>query len=294
MRGLSSSRRAEGSMRRADASLLLHLAAFAMLLLWWPGVRQAMASEERLLARFPAPEARQGVAVDGEHVYVISNHSIGKYEKGSFRKVASWECPEGRPLTHLNAGIVMDGKLYCAHSNYPGVPMTSSLEVWDTETLAHVETRSFGPMIGSLTWLDRRDGSWYACFAHYANRAREPSRDPSWTTLVRFDENWQRQEAWVFPPELVERFGNYSSSGGAFGPDGRLYVTGHDNQELYVLEFPAGGSTLQWVSTIPIAAEGQAFAWDPSEPWTLYSIVKRERTVIVSRIEENGPQGSGE
>jgi hypothetical protein len=245
------------------------------------------AARERILATFHAPEARQGVAADESHLYVISNHAIGKYDKSTQRRVARWECPEGEPLTHLNAGIVLDGKLYCAHSNYPGVPMTSSVEIFDTETLEHIGSHSFGVMAGSLTWLDRRDGFWFACFAHYGNRAAEPGRDPSWTTLVKFDSDWRRLESWVFPPELVERFGDYSSSGGAFGPDGRLYVTGHDNPELYVLALPEAGSVLRWEDTVSIRAEGQAYGWDPSEPWTLYSIVKRERLVIKSQLEDS-------
>jgi len=240
---------------------------------------------EQLVASFSAKEARQGVAVDAESLYVISNHAIGKYDKESFEKLGEWSCAEGEPLIHLNAGIVIDGLLYCAHSNYPTVPMTSSVEVWDAESLEHVRSHSFGILHGSLTWLDSLDGDWYACFAHYHNHAKAPNRDPSWTTLVRFDRQWRRLEGWVFPPELIAEFGDYSSSGGAFGPDGRLYVTGHDHQKLYVLEFPEGGSTLIYRGFVDIAAEGQAFAFDPTEDWRLYSIVKRERKVLVSDLD---------
>jgi outer membrane protein assembly factor BamB len=102
--------------------------------------------------------------------------------------------------------------------------------------------------------------------------------------VIKFDADWRRLEAWVFPAGLVERFASYSSSGGAFGPDGRLYVTGHDATELYVLEFPEAGSVLRWVETIPISAEGQAFAWDPSERGVLWTILKRTREVIVGRV----------
>lgn len=247
---------------------------------------------EESLSSFVAPEAKQGVAVDDEYVYVISNHAIAKYGKSSGRRIARWECPEGEPLVHLNAGIVLDGKLYCAHSNYPGVPMTSSIEIWDPNTLEHLGSHSFGIMAGSCTWIDRKDGFWYVCFAHYSNRAAEPSRDPSWTTLVKFDADWNRVEGWVFPLELVSLFGKYSSSGGAFGPDGRLYVTGHDNTALYVLDFPEAGPVLRWVDTVEIEAEGQAICWDPSEPWVLYSILKKDRLVLKSRIERGRGLGN--
>lgn len=69
-------------------------------------------------------------------------------------------------------------------------------------------------------------------------------------------------------------------SGGAIGPGGFLFVTGHDEKELCVLEFPAAGSTLRWVATIPMTAEGQAFAWDPVEPGVIHLILKGARQVI--------------
>jgi outer membrane protein assembly factor BamB len=239
-------------------------------------------SEE--VARFAAPEARQGVAVDADHIYVIGNHEIGKYRKGGFAKVASWSCPEGEPLIHLNAGIILDGQLYTSHSNYPGVPMLSSVEVFDPETLEHVDSHSFGRGPGSHTWLDRRAGDWYAFFAHYANRAAEPDRDPSWSELVRYDSEWRRLEGWLLPQAILERVGKYSASGGAFGPGGYLYITGHDAQELYVLTFPKGGGRLEVIGRVPIQAEGQAFAFDPEDPRLVYTILKRTREVIVERL----------
>src|SRR6187455_1153387 len=81
------------------------------------------------LHRLPAAEARQGVAVDAEHYFAISNHAIGKYRRDTGVRVAGWECEEGKPFTHLNSGLIIDGLLYCAHSNYPGVPNRSSVEI---------------------------------------------------------------------------------------------------------------------------------------------------------------------
>lgn len=236
------------------------------------------------LARFEAPEARQGVAVDKDHLYVIGNTVIGKYRKSDFEKVGEWSCEEGDPLIHLNAGIVDGDTLLCAHSNYPAVPMLGSVERFRTDTFEHVGTHSFGMGMGSTTWLDRKDGDWYACFAHYSNRAAEPNRDPSWTQLIRFDAEWRRLEGWAFPAELVSLFGNYSSSGGAFGPGGYLFVTGHDEYVLYVLAFPEGGSYLRLVGRIPIHSYGQAFAFDPYDAGVFYGIIKAERVVVKQRI----------
>lgn len=238
------------------------------------------------IRRFPAPEARQGVAADDEFLYVISNHAIGKYRKDTGVRVAAWECPPGQPLTHLNAGIVQAGRLYCAHSNYPGVPNLSSVEIWDTATLQHVGSHSFGRADGSFTWLDRRNGRWIACFVHYTGKGAEPGRGAEWTRLVEFDDDWRQTGGWAFPADLTLKLAvhGFSVSGGAFGPGGFLYVTGHDDTALYVLAMPAAGPTLKWVATIPISAQGQAFSWDPRDPHLLYTISKAGREVIAGRL----------
>lgn len=238
------------------------------------------------LRRFTAVEARQGVAADAEFLYAIGNHAVAKYRKDTAERVAGWECAEGDPLIHVNAGLVLGGILYGAHSNYPGVPHQSSIEMWDVRTLRHVGSQSFGRTDGSLTWLVRRGERWLACFVHYAKRGGEPGRGPEWTRIVEMDDSWRVTGGWSLPAPLVAALGSrgYSVSGGALGPDGRLYVTGHDETELYVLEFPAGGAELRLLGTIAVPAEGQAFAWDPVERDVVHLILKRSREIITGRI----------
>lgn len=62
------------------------------------------------LRRFPAPEARQGVAVDGDFFFAIGNHVIGKYRKSTGERVAVWDGGEGGEVIHFNAGIVRNGR----------------------------------------------------------------------------------------------------------------------------------------------------------------------------------------
>ena len=248
------------------------------------------------IRRIPAPEARQGVAVDAEFLYIISNQALGKYRKNTGIRVAHWECPPGDPLTHLNAGIVYEGRLYCAHSNYPGVPNLSSVEIWDVATLQHVGTHSFGQAGGSFTWLDRRNGRWIACFAHYTGKGAEPGQGAEWTRLVEFDDEWRQTGGWAFPADLMQKLAvrGFSVSGGAYGPGGLLYVTGHDDTALYVLAMPDAGPVLKWVATIPITAQGQAFSWDPHEHGMLYTLSKASLEVIVGRVirASDAPAGS--
>jgi hypothetical protein len=238
----------------------------------------------REIRRWSAPEANQAVAVDEKHFYAIGNHSIAKYDKKTGKRVAGWQCERGKPLIHLNSGVVRKGILYCAHSNYPGVPMVSSIEMWDAETLRHTASHSFGIFTGSATWIDFRQDHAYVTFGHYANRAAEPNRDPRWTALLKFDSEWRRLGGWVYPEEVVSKLGEYTISGGVFGPDHTIFCTGHDNPEIYVLTFPAGGSTLVLQATFATPNKGQGIAVDPVSSGTLYAIDRSTREVIVMSV----------
>jgi hypothetical protein len=234
--------------------------------------------------RIPAVEANQGVAADEEFLYAIANYAIGKYEKKSGKRVAGWECENGKPLIHLDSGVVQEGVLYCAHSNYPGVPMVSSIETWDAATLRHTGSHSFGIFAGSATWVDLREGYRYVTFAHYKSNADEPDRDPRWTTLIQFDSGWRQRQSWVYPAEVVSRLGTFSISGGVFTADGKLYCTGHDNPEVYVLRLPDGGSSLVLEEIFPIPMKGQGIALDPVDRELLYGIDRMKREMVVTRV----------
>ena len=240
----------------------------------------ALAASE--VARYPAEEARQGVVADERHFYAISNSTIGKYERDSGRRVAEWNGDPGQ-FRHMNSCIMLRAEIVCAASNYPEVPMASSVEWFDAAAMKHVRTRSLGPGRGSLTWLDWHDGSWWACFANYDGRGGEPGRDHRLTTLVRYSLDFAEQGAWLFPEAVLERFAPYSSSGGVWGDDGMLYVTGHDRPEAYALRLPAAGSRLEHVATIVLPTAGQAVAWDPA-PRRLWSIDRDRREAVMSEI----------
>jgi len=238
----------------------------------------------QVVHRFETAEARQAVAVDARHFYAIDNRAIGKYDKRTGERVGGYLAPEGRAIQHLNSGIVLDGRLYCAHSNYPAVPMLSSIEIFDTKTLEHVGSHSFGMLSGSATWIDRRDGLWWVGFGNYEGEGGIPGRGTEWSEIALYDEQWRRVGGYGFTGEVVERFETRSNSGGAFGPDGLLYATGHNAAELYALRIPSAGASLELDAVLPVAAEGQGIAWDPSDPRVLYTMVRSTREVVVSRL----------
>jgi len=244
----------------------------------------ALAADRAPRLEIPAPEARQGVAVDAAHVYAIDNTTLGKYDKFTGERVAQWSADEDTPLKHLNSGIVRDGQLICAHSNYGELPMTSSVEFFDTETLAHAGSHSFGVLYGSLTWLDWHESAWWACFAHYEGKGGEPGKGPAHTVVVKMDEDWRTMASWVLPSTVLERVAPHSASGGTWGLDGRLYIAGHDLPELYVLELPKAGSTLEHVDTIPFPNAGQAIAVDRSGSGLFYGILRKTRTIVAAPV----------
>lgn len=248
--------------------------------------------QSETVAQYAIPEANQGVGVDAEHFYAIDNRTIAKYDKTTQKLVAKYDVPDGGAVKHFDSAAIVDGRIYIAHSNYPEWPMASSLEIFDAETLEPVETHSFGIQLGSFTWVDQDpQGRWWGGFANY-NRVFDRSPvaygNKFNTQVVRFDEDWQIAEAWTLPEAIIEKFDDMSNSGGSWGPDGRLYLTGHDPAEAYVMGEPQMGTELEWVATVPLTNTGQGIAWDPSEPDILYGIIRGEdddgNRVTVNRV----------
>lgn len=228
------------------------------------------------LKRFPAQEAHQAVAVDKDSVYAISSRSIARYRKADGSQLKSWTGPKDSHIKHLNSGVVIDGKLYCAHSNWPASPLKNTLEIFDAQSLTHQETRQFPDTVGAINWIDRRGGKWWIAFAFYGklDNVRQ-------TRVVRYNDDWQPEVIYTFPDSVLKRFLPNSNSGGGWGPDGRLYTTGHDHGELYVLELPESGTMLKHITTLPAPITGQGIAWDPTSPGTLYGINRRQKQVII-------------
>lgn len=105
--------------------------------------------------------------------------------------------------------------------------------------------------------------------------------------MGRFNDDWQQMvESWLFPPQVIATWGNSSCSGGSWGDDGLLYVTGHDAMELYVLRPPQSGVTLDYLTTIDVSFEGQSWAWARSVTGerVIYGISRRQHQVIAARI----------
>ena len=245
--------------------------------------------EAEELVRFSAAQADQGAAADQDYVYAIDNADIGRYDKETEEPAGTWSAPRSEPIRHLNSCTVDAGtdQLLCANSNFPELPMASSIEIFDTETMTHVGSHSLGLTDGSLVWFDRLGKGWVAGFAHYDGEGGIPYKGHRATRIVRYDENWRERGGWMLPDSVLERLAPHSTSGGGIGPDGLLYLTGHDREEMYVLRFPERGPKLVHVATIDIGLQGQAFAWDRStEERVIWGISRPNGEVRAFRIPE--------
>ena len=234
--------------------------------------------------RIAAPEANQGVAAGRRHVYAISNHEIGKYDRRTGRRVDHWE---GDPahFRHMNGCTLVARDLVCAASNYPETPQRSMVEIFGTAPLGHKRTIPLDGFPGSLTVLTRHGGHWWAVFANYDGRGGDAGRDHRDTLLVELDGDFHEVRRFHFPDSVLARLAPRSCSGAQWGRDGLLYVTGHDRPEIYALRVPATGTTLTHVATYAMATNGQAIDWDPAEPGLLWSIERSRREMVAARVD---------
>lgn len=245
----------------------------SLLALVFVGSLAAEASERFVqTGTLSAPEAHQAAAADEVFVYAISSTAVAKYDRATSERVAL----STGEAKHLNSGFFWEGKLYCAHSNYPKKPEKSEIMVLDPKTMELTPFKEFTENRGSLTWAVHEGDSWWCTFAHYGE-------DNGKTVLVKFDEQWREQGMWNYPPEVIHQLGRFSISGGIWH-ENHLLVTGHDKREIYRLRLPAKGNVLEFVDVLPSPFPGQGIAVDP-RTGGLIGIDRAKRQVIFAELQ---------
>lgn len=218
---------------------------------------------------FVADEARQAAAADERFVYAITNTQVAKYNRQTGERIA---VSTGEAV-HLNSGLLKDGKLYCAHSNYPATPERNEIKVLDPETMQLSTLHDFGDFGGSLTWVLWRDGHWWCNFARYGADNRQ-------TFLVKLTPDWKEQGRWTYPSAVIRELGRFSLSGGVWYED-ELLVTGHDDPVIFRLRLPKQGTVLELIGTQAVPFTGQGIAHDP-KTGGLVGIDRKQRQVIIA------------
>jgi|GEM_PF-949714 len=224
----------------------------------------------------PAPEAVQAAAAWGDSLYAITGDRVARYDRASGRRL-SVSTGEAH---HLNSGFFRDGKLYCAHSNFPKKPERSQIMRLDPENMRLESFHDFGESDGSLTWAVRSGGRWWCSFAFYGKANTN-------SYLACYGDDWTEQRRWRYPPELIPRLRGASVSGGVWDGD-TLLVSGHDACELYRLRLGASAAlpatgTLVYVEALPAPFTGQGFAVDPATGG-LVGIDRKRKEILLAEI----------
>jgi hypothetical protein len=195
--------------------------------------------------------ATQAAAATESRVYAVSNGTVAEYDRATGKLLAT---SEGK-AEHLNSAFVKDGKVYCAHSNYPKQPETSEIRVYDPATRKLTVFHDFKEPPGSLVWNVHDGKHWWCCFAHYG-------ADNAKTVLVRYGDGFKEEQRWTFPKSVVDDFDKMSASGGVWDGD-TLLVTHHHYKVLYRLKVPKDAKELELVEALACPFPGQGIAADP-------------------------------
>ena len=219
--------------------------------------------------RFHAPQANQAAAADREFFYAIGSRGITKYDRNTGEVVAK----SSGKAKHLNSGYFHQGKLLCAHSNFPTLPEQSEVLSLDPKTMRLTVYRDLGNPGGSLTWVVQKKGNWWCNFAKYGKKNAE-------TFVIKYDNHWKEIARYTYPQKLINQLGKYSISGGIWVGE-ELWVTGHDDPFLFRLNLPKKGSELFYLGKIKVPFTGQGIAAD-SETGGLVGINRANKEIIFS------------
>lgn len=224
-----------------------------------------------LTASFKAKQATQAAAADERFFYAISNTHVAKYDRQTGKMISSSTSPGSK---HLNSGYFHEGKLYCAHSNYPNLPEESDIRVYDPQKETLSVFHRFEKPPGSLVWCIRDPEAplWWCCFAHYGAENGK-------TFLAKMDERFGDIQRWSFPKKVVDDWDKMSASGGVWDA-GTLLVSHHHFKVLYRLRVPPNGNELELVESLACPFPGQGIAVDPKVAGGLVGIDRYAGTVI--------------
>lgn len=212
--------------------------------------------------------ATQAAAADEEHVYAVSNGTVAVYDRATGKLLAKSE----GAAEHLNSAFLKDGKVYCAHSNYPKKPDTSEIRVYDPATKKLTVFHDFKDPPGSLVWNVHDGKRWWCCFAHYKD-------DNAKTILIRYADGFKEERRWTFPRKVVADWDGMSASGGVWDGD-TLLVSHHHFKVLYRLRVPKDGTELEFVEALACPLPGQGIAADPKTAGGLVGIDRAARKVV--------------
>jgi hypothetical protein len=114
----------------------------------------------------------------------------------------------------------------------------NSTEIVDIAPLQHLKSHLVGTSSGWFNWLDRRGDSGgkrlLTTTGHSAGQASDvvSDQETAGTVIVKMEDDFRIAQSWVLPASLLMRLAPMSNSSDSWGPDSRLYLSGHDRAEL--------------------------------------------------------------
>jgi hypothetical protein len=219
--------------------------------------------------------ANQAAAADEKFVYAVSNTTVARYDRTTGKFLGSGTTSDTK---HLNSAFIYNGKVYCAHSNYPKKPEESDIRVYDPQTDKLTVFHTFNDSPGSIVWCIHDGKRWWCCFAHYgATNAK--------TNLIRYDEGegWKESARWTFPKKVVDDWDGMSASGGLFDGD-TLLVTHHHFKVLYRLKIPKEPGELEFIEALSCPFPGQGIAHDPKTKGLVG--INRDKKMVVFAVKK--------
>lgn len=252
----------------------------------FPCIRETFTSFQLINTYTNVKDARKGVVADTEYFFAINTTSISKYDIRTGIHLKSINFEDHPRIRNLTGGVIVNNRLYVANAPETDKHRQNTIEVF-TKDLVYLYNINVTGNTGSLTWIDYYDGKWWGCFAHFNDQVR-------YTAMVEFYHpnpnleiiphqkdlvNWHVKDRWFFPHKVSECFKPYSCMGGSFGPDGKLYVTGNNKNELYVLNFNQYSPIMALDHTKNVDIEGKGICWD-RERGLLYGTGRNESVFI--------------
>lgn len=211
--------------------------------------------------------AVQGVIIDNNFFYPINKQTISKYNIKTGKNELSKSFSNHPRINTLHSGISVSDKLFVCNQKING---RNTIEVFNKNLEQEYFINVSGDT-GKLVWIDYYKKYWWGCFAHsdkniqntivvefytsaeaigadslITRETREfdkESKDPLNSSKTRELDvekpppHWHIRNRWYLPYKAKKSLFPYSCSGGSFGRDGLLYLTGQFQNKLYVMGF---------------------------------------------------------
>lgn len=243
--------------------LLLLIIAFLLYLICKDrGIEGFILNDSELDECETIPGTHKSIAMNDEYYYEINDMKITKYSKMTNMLLKSVNMYGEPRVKHLNSGIVIGKYIYVC--NNPDEYNT--IEVFDLD-MNHKYFIDVVGNTGSLQAIEYYQGRWWGCFVHDGKDAKNtilvefyaPRVDATESNKVK----WTIRNRYFFPKCVYDKLGSGSINGFVFGPNGLLYASMNNSDDIYVMRFYWNTASLAMDHVINAGSSGNII-WNKS------------------------------